>query len=69
MNEFNCACCHGTFFTNRTDEEVLQEYEQAPWNVPGEATKLICSDCFEQFRQWFDALTPDDHIVIRKRML
>jgi hypothetical protein len=65
MNTFTCEKCLRTFNKNRPDGEARQEFEQAPWNIPGDEIGVICYDCFQEFKVWFASLTPEDHKSIK----
>lgn len=65
MTQFTCEKCHQTFNKGWSEEETEKEFASAPWNVPGDDRGLICDDCFEEFKKWFDSLTPEDHRKIR----
>lgn len=49
----------------RSDEEAKAEFMEAPWNIPGDEIGVICDDCFEEFKVWFDTLTEEDHNRLR----
>ena len=61
MNDFTCEKCNITFKKDWSEEEAKQEFQVAPWNIAGDKVGLICHDCFQEFTEWFDALTPEDH--------
>jgi hypothetical protein len=65
MNDFTCEKCQKTFTKGWTKEEAEKEYSVAPWNVRGDDRGLICDDCFQEFKEWFSKLTPEDHRRIR----
>lgn len=65
MTSFTCDGCMTSFNKCWSEEEAKKEYESAPWNVPGQDCGMLCDDCFEEFKVWFDSLTPEDHIRIR----
>jgi hypothetical protein len=61
MNTFTCDNCRRTFNEKRTEYETRKEFEQAPWNIPGDSIGVMCDDCFKEFKVWFDSLTEEDH--------
>jgi hypothetical protein len=65
MNDFTCERCHGTFGRKRTEEEARKEFQGSPWYIPGDESGVLCEDCFQVFRIWFDGLTEADHKRIR----
>jgi hypothetical protein len=65
MNNFTCDRCQVTFNKGRSEEEARKELETSPWNIPGDAIGVVCDDCFEAFKIWFDSLTEEDHKRIR----
>lgn len=65
MNEFTCARCQKKFLKKWTEEEAEKEYKDAAYNIPTDERKVICDVCFEEFMEWFETLTPEDHERIR----
>jgi len=65
MSEFTCDRCNETFNRGWTEEEAKKEFDTAPWNIPGEDIGILCDDCFEGFKIWFDSLTEEDHKRMR----
>jgi hypothetical protein len=64
-SEFTCDKCKEKFKKGWSEEEAEQEFKTAPWNIPSEKRGVLCNDCFEAFKIWFDGLTNDDHERIR----
>jgi len=65
MNDFNCLKCNQTFIKGWSDEEAEKEFLDAPYYIQGDDRDVICDDCFDEFKEWFDKLTPEDHKRIR----
>lgn len=68
MCTFTCQKCNNTFINAWSEQEAEKEFLNAPWNIPGDEQVLICDDCFQEFKKWFDSLTPEQHIQIRKNI-
>lgn len=62
---FTCEKCNQIFNKMRSDEDAKAEFMEAPWNIPGDEIGVICDDCFEEFKVWFDTLTDEDHKRLR----
>lgn len=54
---FTCERCQVSFDSEWSEEEAKQEYELSPWNVPGQEAGVVCDDCFEEFKDWFESTT------------
>ena len=67
MNTFTCEKCERTFAKENSDHDAQKEYDQSPWNIPGEDHGVVCEDCFKQFKIWFESLTEEDHKKIREK--
>ncbi len=60
MNEFTCEKCDQTFIKGWSDEEAQKEFDDAPYNIPGDNRVSLCDDCFKEFYEWFYKLTDED---------
>lgn len=65
MDKFTCANCTQTFNKEWTEEEAVKEFKSSPWYIPNENIDVICDDCFEEFKEWFETLTDEDHKRLR----
>ena len=65
---FVCARCGGRFVSEQTDEQAYLEMNKlfGPKLDPSEPHEVICDDCFTAFREWFDALTPEQRAKIEQ---
>lgn len=68
MNIFTCDKCKETFNKVLTDEEAEKEYSIAFWTVSGADRRVLCDDCFNDFKKWFALLTPEQHSKIRENV-
>ena len=66
--QFTCQKCNGTFNKAWSEQEAEKEFSEAPWGIPGDGRGLICDDCFQGFKKWFDSLTPEQHRQIKKNI-
>ena len=65
MNDFTCDKCGESFIKGWSSEEARKEFDNAPYNIPGDEIAVICDDCFNEFQRWFNGLTDEDHKRIR----
>lgn len=66
--QFTCQKCHGTFNKSWSEEEAEKEFSTSPWGIPGDDRVIICDDCFQLFKKWFDSLTPEQQKQIKKNI-
>ena len=50
--EYVCANCDGTFVKSTSDEDAMEEAQEAFPGVPMEEMVLICNSCWEAFTAW-----------------
>lgn len=58
MSTFRCEACGGVFEKRRSDEEALAEYKALNPDFADYAVGIICEDCFKEFENWRNKLTP-----------
>lgn len=44
--EYTCAFCKGTFESDRTNAEAMEEAEAIHGNLLGDDPAVVCDDCF-----------------------
>ena len=59
--EYTCARCGGAFVTDVPVEAVLaEEREVFGFNATDETRRSLCDPCYQEFRGWLDAMTPEE---------
>jgi hypothetical protein len=53
MNRFTCARCKGTFESEWSDEEAVEEAEALFGTFDKQDAAKVCDDCYAEFVAWY----------------
>lgn len=57
---FTCFKCGGTFDKDRSDEDAMAAMLKTDGPLyPGETVGILCDDCYQEYRRWYDGLSED----------
>jgi len=57
FNEYQCALCRGTFLSDWSETDALEEYDTLFPEVPNDPKVSLCDDCHKSFIEWFEKLS------------
>lgn len=66
MKEVTCGNCSKKFTPAWSNDEAMKESRELFGEVPEDQLVQICDDCFQDFKKWYDSLTPEEHEELRK---
>lgn len=67
---FTCDRCSRSFTKAWTDTEAHEESEQFfGYEIPESEQRQLCDECWAEFTQWVDTLTPEERAELDRQTL